>query len=575
MNEKKRSALRDAWRLTKPYWSSEEKWWAWTLLVIVVALNLASVYVSVRINYWQNDFFNTLQQYDFDAFLYQILVFLGLAALWVLDGVYQVYFMQMLQIRWRRWLTRRYLGAWLDERAYYRLQLASDGTDNPDQRIADDLNRFTSQTLSLSIGPSGLLNSIVTLASFLTILWSLSGSLPVPLGSWGAIDLPGYLFWFALLYAVAGTWLTVKIGRPLVGLNFQQQRYEADFRFNLVRLRENAESVAFYGGEQRELRSFLGLFSSVIDNFWQIMRRRKRLGWFTFSYAQAAVIVPYILAAPRYFGEHMLFGWIQQTTDAFGSVQSALSFIVSSYTDIAEWQSVVQRLHSFDERVHEIAAEARKPQPLEVRRAGAGLATEGIDVDLPDGTALLRQISLNIEPGKSQLIVAPTGTGKSTLLRALAGIWPFARGRVRLDEGRSLFLPQRPYLPQGSLGDALTYPHEHDNMPRERLEAALRQVGLGALTGALDTVDNWAQRLSLGEQQRVAFARILISEPAIVFLDEATSALDEGSEAALYALLRKAPFHPTVVSVGHRSTLRQFHDQVLPLAAAGGVRDAG
>jgi vitamin B12/bleomycin/antimicrobial peptide transport system ATP-binding/permease protein len=575
MSEKKRSALRDAWRLTKPYWSSEEKWSAWALLVVVVALNLASVYVSVRINYWQNDFYNTLQQYDLDAFLYQILVFVGLAVLWVLDSVYQVYFMQMLQIRWRRWLTRRYLGAWLDERAYYRLQLASDGTDNPDQRIADDLNRFTGQTLSLSIGPGGLLNSAVTLASFLTILWSLSGSLSVPLGSWGAIELPGYLFWFALLYAIAGTWLTVKIGRPLVDLNFQQQRYEADFRFNLVRLRENAESVAFYGGERRELRSFLGLFGSVIDNFWQIMRRRKRLGWFTFSYAQAAVIVPYILAAPRYFGEHMSFGWIQQTTDAFGSVQSALSFVVSSYTEIAEWQSVVQRLNSFDERVHEIAAEARKPQPLEVRRAGAGLAAEGIDVDLPDGTALLRQISLNIGPGTSQLIVAPTGTGKSTLLRALAGIWPFARGRVRLDEGRSLFLPQRPYLPQGSLRDALTYPHEHEDVPRERLEAILRQVGLGALAGALDTVDNWAQRLSLGEQQRVAFARILLSEPAIVFLDEATSALDEDSEAGLYALLRKAPFHPTVVSVGHRGTLRQFHDQVLPLAAPGGDRAVG
>jgi putative ATP-binding cassette transporter len=575
MSEKKRSALRDAWRLTKPYWSSEDKWSAWGLLVTVIVLNLASVYLSVQFNYWQNNFYNALQQYDLNAFLNQALVFSGLAALWVLDNVYQVYFMQMLQIRWRRWLTRRYLGAWLDERAYYRLQLTSDGTDNPDQRIADDLNRFTGATLSLSIGPGGLLNSVVTLASFLTILWSLSGSLSVPLGSWGAIELPGYLLWFGLLYAIAGTWLTVKIGRPLVGLNFQQQRYEADFRFNLVRLRENAESVAFYGGEQRELRSFLGLFSHVIDNFWQIMRRRKRLGWFTFGYAQAAVIVPYFLAAPRYFGEHMSFGWIQQTTDAFASVQSALSFIVSSYTDIAEWQAVVQRLSSFDERVREIAAEARKPQPLDVRRAGTGLAAEGVDVDLPDGTALLRQISLNVDPGTSQLIVAPTGTGKSTLLRALAGIWPFARGRVRLDEGRSLFLPQRPYLPQGSLGDALTYPQEHQDMPRERLEAALRQVGLGALAGQLDVVDNWAQRLSLGEQQQLAFARILLSEPAIVFLDEATSALDEDSEAALYALLRKAPFHPTVVSVGHRSTLRQFHDRVLPLAAADGARAAG
>jgi vitamin B12/bleomycin/antimicrobial peptide transport system ATP-binding/permease protein len=374
-----------------------------------------------------------------------------------------------------------------------------------------------------------------------------------------------------LVYAVAGTWLTVRIGRPLVGLNFQQQRYEADFRFNLVRLRENAESVAFYRGEPRELRSFLHLFGSVIDNFWSIMRRRKRLGWFTFSYAQAAVIFPYFLAAPRFFRERMSFGWLQQTIDAFASVQTSLSFIVSSYTDIAEWQSVVQRLTSFDERVHEIAAAARAPQPLEVRRAGAGLAVEGLDVDLPDGAALLRQVSLNVESGASRLIVAPTGTGKSTLLRTLAGLWPFAQGRVRLDEGLSLFLPQRPYVPQGNLREALTYPHEHETVPRERLETVLRQVGLGALAGELDVVDNWAQRLSLGEQQRLAFARILLAEPAIVFLDEATSALDEESEAALYALLRKAPFRPTVVSVGHRSTLRQFHDQVLPLAAAGGA----
>src|ERR1700730_285783 len=314
MSEKMRSSLRAAWRLTKPYWSSEEKWMAWALLVTVIALNLATVYLSVLFNYWQNDFYNALQQYDLGTFVTQALVFSGLATLWVLCSVYQVYCMQMLQIRWRRWLTRRYLDAWLDERAYYRLQPTGDGPDNPDQRIADDLNRFTGATLSLSIGPGGLLNSVVTLVSFLAILWLLSGSLSVPLGAWGAVQIPGYLLWFALLYAIGGTWLTVKIGRPLVGLNFQQQRFEADFRFNLVRLRENAESVAFYGGERRELRSFLGLFGNVIDNFWQIMRRRKRLGWFTFGYQQAAVVFPYFLAAPRFFGERMSFGLLQQIT---------------------------------------------------------------------------------------------------------------------------------------------------------------------------------------------------------------------------------------------------------------------
>jgi putative ATP-binding cassette transporter len=573
MGEKKRSSLRDAWRLTKPYWTSEEKWSAWALLITVIALNLASVYLTVRFNYWNNDFYNALQAYDWDESLHQALVFTGLAALWVISGVYMTYFMQILQIRWRRWLTRRLIGAWLEERAYYTLSLKRGGTDNPDQRIADDLNRFTNGTLNLFIGGSGLLNSVVTLVSFLAILWQLSGSLSVPLGSWGAVEVPGYLLWFATLYAIGGTWLTIKIGRPLVGLNFQQQRFEADFRFSLVRLRENVESVAFYGGEARELGSFLGLFGHVIDNFWQIMRRTKRLGWFRFSYIQAAVIIPYFLASPRFFREHMPFGWLQQTIDAFANIQTSLSFIVQNYTDIAEWQSVVQRLSSFEGRVHEIATAARQPQPLAMQRQGVGLAVDGLDLDLPDGTTLLHGVSLNMAPGASQLIVAPTGTGKSTLLRAIAGIWPFARGRVRVDARQSLFLPQRPYLPLGSLRDALTYPHDHADVPRERLEAVLRQVGLGGLAGALDTVDNWAQRLSLGEQQRVAFARIMLAEPAIVFLDEATSALDEESEAALYALLRRAPWRPTVVSVGHRSTLRAFHDGVLALAAAGGRRE--
>ncbi|HUH85320.1 MAG TPA: ABC transporter ATP-binding protein/permease [Stellaceae bacterium] len=576
MSEKKRSSLRDAWRLVKPYWASDEKWWAWGLLVLVTAQNLFSVYLTVRFNYWYNDFYNALQQYDWHAFFRQALIFCGLATVYVVNGVYMVYFQQMLQIRWRRWLTRRFIGAWLDERAYYTLSLKSGGTDNPDQRIADDLSQFTSSTLDLFIGGAGILNSVVTFFSFLAILWTLSGSLTVPLGVWGNIALPGYLLWFAVIYAIAGTWLTFKVGRPLIGLNFQQQRYEADFRFSLVRLRENVESVAFYGGERRERENFLQIFSRVFDNFWQIMRRTKRLGWYQIGYAQAAVIVPVFLAAPRYFTEHMEFGWLRQTLDAFGQIQSSLSFIVQNYNSIATWQAVVQRLSTFEERVNEIADSARGPRPLDIRREGGGLAVAGLDLHLPDGAPLLHNVSFAMPPGASQLIVAPTGTGKSTLLRALAGIWPFARGNVRLDQGRSLFLPQRPYLPLGSLGGALTYPREHAELPRERLEAVLRQVGLGAFVGELDTVDNWAQRLSLGEQQRLAFARVLLSEPAIVFLDEATSALDEEAEAQLYQLLRKAPWRPTVVSVGHRSTLRAFHDSVLPLtAAAGKVAAAG
>jgi len=575
MSPGKRSFLRDAWRLARPYWSSEEKWWAWGLLLAVIALNLAGVYISVRINTFQRDFFNAIQEYDWSAFWEQLALFVVLAAADVSFTVYQVYLQQMLQIRWRRWLTKRYLDTWLDARAYYRLQLRDGGTDNPDQRISDDLERFTRQSLGLTVGTAGFLNAGVTLLSFLGILWTLSGSAELPLGPLGTIVVPGYMVWCALLYAVGGTWVTFKIGRPLVRLNFERQRYEADFRFSMARLRENTESIALYGGEGQERRNFLDRFGNVFINFRSIMFRIKRLNWYTNAYNLVAIVFPYLVASPRYFAKEMTLGDLQQTADAFGQVQQSLSFIVTAYTEIAEWQSVVQRLAGFEARAREIAAAARAPQAIAVSRGGSGVAVDALDLDLPDGTPLLRDVSFTVAPGESLLIAAPTGTGKSTLLRAIAGIWPFGRGRVRLGEGVVLFLPQRPYLPLGSLRTALLYPNEDEDMAPERIAAALKQVGMAALVGELDAVENWAHRLSLGEQQRIAFARVLLSEPAIVFLDEATSALDEESEAALYGILRRAPWRPTIVSVGHRTTLRALHQRVLALAEAGrGVRPA-
>jgi vitamin B12/bleomycin/antimicrobial peptide transport system ATP-binding/permease protein len=575
MSQGKRSFLRDAWRLAKPYWSSEEKWWAWGLLLAVVALNLAGVYIAVRINTFQRDFFNAIQEYDWSAFWYQLAVFVVLATADVSFTVYQVYLQQMLQIRWRRWLTKRYLDTWLDARAYYRLQLQDGGTDNPDQRISDDLDRFTRQSLGLTVGTAGFLNAGVTLLSFLGILWALSGAAELPLGPLGTIVIPGYMVWCALLYAVGGTWITFKIGRPLVRLNFERQRYEADFRFSMARLRENTESVALYGGEGQERRNFLDRFASVLINFRGIMSRMKRLNWYTSSYNLVAIVFPYLVASPRYFAKEMTLGDLQQTADAFGQVQQSLSFIVTAYTEIAEWQSVVQRLAGFEARAREIADAARAPQAIETSRGGSGVAVNALDLDLPDGTPLLRDVSFAVAAGESLLIAAPTGTGKSTLLRAIAAIWPFGRGRVRLGEGSVLFLPQRPYLPLGSLRTALLYPNENGDVAPERITAALKQVGMAGLSGELDAVENWAQRLSLGEQQRIAFARVLLCEPAIVFLDEATSALDEESEAALYGILRRAPWRPTIVSVGHRTTLRALHQRVLALAEAEqGVRPA-
>jgi vitamin B12/bleomycin/antimicrobial peptide transport system ATP-binding/permease protein len=562
MDEAKRGTMRAAWRIAKPYWASEEKWSAWGLLLAVVLLNLGTVYISVRINEWNNAFYDALQTLNGAEFFRQIGIFCFLAALAIIMSVYALFFNQMLQIRWRRWLTRRYLGFWLTDRAYYHLQLRN-STDNPDQRIAEDLNQFTSYILTLSLG---LLTSVVSLVSFLIILGRLSGPLQIPFGSLGIVHIPAYLVWAALLYAGVGTWLTIKIGRPLVALNFARQRFEADFRFSLVRMRENAESIALYGGERVELNVFNERFNSVFENFWQIMKRQKSLTWFTTGYAQVAIIFPVVAVAPRYFAKQIQLGGLMQVVNAFSAVQSSLSFIITSYTDIAAWQAVTERLSGFEARLRSIRETPHKSQPIEFRGAEVSLAVDRLDLDLPNGTPLLNGIKFTLTRGEAMLIAGPTGVGKSTLLRAIAGLWPFGSGQIRIGEGSMLFLPQRPYLPLGTLACALLYPNSEKNHAAEaRLSAVLEEVGLSALAGELATVDNWSQRLSLGEQQRLAFARILLARPPLLFLDESTSAVDEPAEARLYGLLRTALWQPTIISVGHRSTLRHFHDHVLDI----------
>jgi putative ATP-binding cassette transporter len=555
--------LREAWKLAWPYFHSEEKWSAIGLLVSVVSLTLFSVWLSVRFNIWYNNAYNALQEYDAAAFWWQAIVFTMLAAAHVIGAVYRLYLRQVLEIRWRRWMTGRFLRGWLDDRAYYHMQLDKTATDNPDQRIADDLNMFTEYSLTLSLG---LLNAAVTLFSFLFILWTLSGVLTIPLWGGSAIAIPGYLVIVAFIYAAAGTWLTRWIGRPLATLLFDQQRFEANFRFSLVRLRENAEGVALYGGEDQEFKTFQARFARIVANWWGIIRRRKKLTWLTSSYSQAAVIFPFFVAAPRYFAKEIQLGGLIQITAAFGHVQDSLSFIVSAYTSIAEYQAVVERLAGFQRRIGAIGAARREEQPIAIERGGAGIDVGALDLDLPDGAALQRGVALTAEAGAPVLITGPTGAGKSTLLRAIAGLWPFGRGRIRLAEGPVLFLPQRPYLPLGTLADALIYPGRGTPPDREELTAALRAVGLPHLVDQLDDDDNWTQRLSGGEQQRLGFARVLLTRPEIVFLDEATSALDEPSESALYRLLREAEWHPTIVSVGHHSSLKRFHGAVVDLS---------
>ncbi|HEY7434370.1 MAG TPA: ABC transporter ATP-binding protein/permease [Methylomirabilota bacterium] len=560
-----REMLRDAWTLIRPYWFSEDRWAGRGLLLVVVALNLFIVYINVLLSKWYNLFYNSLQDKDFAAFGSLLIRFSWLAGLFIVAAVYQVYLNQMLQIRWRRWLTERYLGAWLSDGAYYRMQLTSGETDNPDQRIADDLRLFVTGALTLSIGG---LRAVVTLVSFLGILWGLSGSVTLPIGA--GVTVPGYMVWAALAYAIAGTWLTNLIGRPLVRLNFNQQRYEADFRFSLVRFRENTEGVALYRGEADEMRNFRERFTSVVGNWWDIMRRQKRLTWFTAGYSQAAIIFPILVAAPRYFRGEIPLGGLMQTSQAFGQVQDSLSFIITSYTDIAEWRSVVLRLLGFERALARVHAEAAVDGVHHGTGAADTLSVDRVTLALPGGRPLMENVSFDIRPGESTLISGPSGAGKSTLFRAIAGIWPFGRGAVRLPhDGRVLFLPQKPYLPIGTLREVVSYPTPPAGLDDAVLRDALQAVGLPALAGRLDESAHWALALSPGEQQRIAFARALVQKPEWLFLDEATSAVDEESEAELYALLRARLSGTTVVSVGHRSTLRAFHSRRLVVTPNG------
>jgi vitamin B12/bleomycin/antimicrobial peptide transport system ATP-binding/permease protein len=561
-----RQLLSESWTLVRPYWFSEDRWAGRGLLLLVVGLNLGIVYINVLLNKWNNAFYNSLQDKDYHAFVSLLIRFSWLAGLFILMAVYQLYLNQMLQIRWRRWLTDRYLSAWLADGAYYRMQLAAGETDNPDQRIADDLRLFVTGALSLGIGG---MRAVVTLVSFLGILWGLSGSMTLPIGA-GGLTVPGYMVWAALVYAVAGTWLTNRIGRPLVRLNFDQQRYEADFRFNLVRFRENTEGVALYRGEADELRSFRERFTHVVRNWWDIMRRQKRLTWFTAGYGQAAIIFPFVVSAPRYFRGEIPLGGLMQTASAFGQVQDSLSFIVSAYTDIAEWRSVVLRLLGFERALARVRAEAA----VEGVRRGPGpdarLSLDRLDVDLPGGQPLVEAVSLDVEPGDTALICGPSGAGKSTLFRAIAGIWPFGRGEIRLPrDARVLFLPQKPYLPIGTLREVVSYPVPAGGVDDAVVREALAAVGLPGLAAQLDESAHWALSLSPGEQQRIAFARALVQRPDWLFLDEATSALDEESEAHLYTLLRDRLPGTTVVSVGHRSTLQAFHARRLVVTPNG------
>ncbi|HET9146834.1 MAG TPA: ABC transporter ATP-binding protein/permease [Acetobacteraceae bacterium] len=561
-----KEGLSDAWRLAKPYFRSEEKWIAWGLLAAIIALNLFMVYLNVIYTYWYKIAYNALEakneaQFFTSMFTYQFVKgypwfvpgFIPFAAVNITVAVYAFYLNQMLEIRWRRWITNRFVREWLEKRAYYQISLTAQAgsvVDNPDQRIADDLRSFVSSNLSLGIN---FIANIVNLFSFVFVLWFIAPPL-----KFHGFTIPGWLVWTALIYSVVGTYFTNIIGRKLVPLNFQQQQVDADFRFNLVRVREHTEQIALYGGEDEEAEGLSHRFQAIYINWWRIMKRTKALNFFTIGFTQVAIIFPLIVAAPNYFAGIFTLGVLMQISNIFGNVQGSFSWFISSYPDLVVWRATVQRLEGFERAV--LAAHAQTAHnPVSIEPGAAGLQIDGLALDLPDGRRLIEQDHMVIRPGEPLAITGPSGAGKSTLFRAIAGIWPFARGRIRRPGGRLMFLPQKPYFPTGSLKRAVAYPaHEHE-VDDHRVRQALEDVGLAELADRLEQVDNWGLRLSGGEQQRLALARVLLVRPDWLFLDEALSALDEGAARDLFGMLRRRLPEAQIVSIAHHQALIGLH----------------
>lgn len=555
-----RQFFRDVWYLTKSYWQSEEKKKAFFLLGCIIALTLGVVYMLVLLNQWNNSFYSALQNYDAKKIFDELIHFSWLAAIYILLAVYSYYLQQTLILNWRRWLTTRFIDIWLQNKTYYNLQMFGKDTDNPDQRISEDVRQFVEMTLSFGIG---ILKAFCTFASFVVILYNLSGSLSFTfMGKTWTIN--GYMLWASLLYSVIGTYITHIVGRKLVKINFIQQKYEADFRFSMIRLRESAESVAFYRGEAQEGSVFKQRFKMLLDNFWKLVNKQKQLVFLNSGYSQIAIIFPFVVAMNRYLTKEVTLGGLMQVASAFGRVQDSLSYFVDMYSSIAQWQAVVMRLTCFGHHMHDVYQQAER---FHVERFAAAdvVEVDNMQINLPDGKPLLENISFTLHPGNNVLIKGVSGSGKSTLLRAISGIWPFVDGKIFLPErDKLMFIPQKSYLPLGTLRAALNYP---GNKPIDDTELIylMDLCQIGYLKDKLDLEADWSHVLSVGEQQRLAFVRAHIQQPQWLFLDEATSALDEDTEANMYSLLQERLQQTTVVSVGHRSTLNKYHELVLRL----------
>ncbi|BCA29208.1 putative ATP-binding cassette transporter [Pseudomonas sp. SLBN-26] len=547
------------WQVAGPYLSPKRSWKPLLVFTLLLVMALFSVRMNVLFSFWYNGFYSALQGLDQTAFWYFLGIFAVLAAIHVLRALFNYYLTQAFNIRWRVWLTERLTGDWMNGDAYYRGQFLDEPVDNPDQRIELDVNAFVTGSVSLALGA---VSALVSLVAFTGILWGLSAPLTV-----GGLEIPRAMVFAVYIYVIIATWIAFRLGRPLIRLNFLNEKLTANFRYALMRLREYAENVAFYQGTAIERGTLLGRFSALIGNVWAMVYRSLKFDGFNLVVSQVAVVFPFILQAPRFFSGAIKLGDVMQTSQAFGQVQDSLSFFRTSYDTFAQYRATLDRLTGF----LDANQQARELPKVDTHEAADGLRIESLDVLRPDGHRLLADLALELVPGQALLIKGPSGSGKTTLLRALAGLWPYAEGTVYRPGGhQALFLSQRPYLPLGDLRTAIAYPNTAVAEDDERLKQALRQVNLAHLAERLELSQDWTRILSIGEQQRLAFARVLFNRPRVVFLDESTSAMDEGLEHALYSLLREHLDETLLVSVGHRATLAQFHTHRLDVDGQGG-----
>ncbi|BFO03332.1 ABC transporter ATP-binding protein/permease [Pseudomonas guariconensis] len=549
---------RQFWSLAGPYFSFRRSWRPLLVFALLLVLTLFSVRLNVLFSFWYNGFYSALQALDQTAFWYLLGVFAVLATIHVLRSLFTYYVTQAFNIDWRVWLTERLTADWMKGDAYYRGRFLAEPVDNPDQRIELDVNAFVTGSVSLALGA---VSALVSLVAFTAILWGLSAPLTL-----GGVEIPRAMVFAVYLYVIVATWIAFRLGRPLIRLNFLNEKLTANFRYALMRLRENAENIAFYQGAQVERGTLLGRFGALIVNVWALVYRSLKFNGFNLGISQVAVVFPFILQAPRFFSGAIKLGDVMQTSQAFGQVQDSLSFFRESYDTFAQYRATLDRLTGFLDANQQASTLPR----VTTQEQAQGLEIAGLQVLRPDGHTLIADLDLRLRAGQALLIKGPSGSGKTTLLRALAGLWPYAEGEVRRPLGnQALFLSQRPYVPLGDLRTAIAYPAPATAADDARMQQALRQVNLAHLAERLEVSNDWSNILSVGEQQRLAFARLLFNRPQVVFLDESTSAMDEGLEHALYSLLRSEMPDTLLVSVGHRSTLATFHTHRLEMDGQG------